>query len=83
MSESMCIINAKNGMGTSSPQVTQFSHNCDCIKFIVDKDFTNYAVVVIASIEGEVMVVSEGDALKNRMTPVQRKPRLCGIPHPK
>lgn len=64
MSESMCIINAKNGMGTSSPQVTQFSHNCDCIKFIVDKDFTNYAVVVIASIEGEVMVVSEGDALK-------------------
>ena len=63
MSENICIINAKSGVGTSSPQISQFTHNCDCIKFIIDKDFTNYALVIITSINGEVSVVSEGDAL--------------------
>ena len=64
MSDTTCVINAKSGIGTSSPQITQFTHNCECVKFVIDKDFTNCAVVVITSIEGQVSVVSEGDRLK-------------------
>jgi len=63
MSENICIINAKNGMGTSSPQISQFTHNCDCIKFVINNDFTNFALVLISSINGDVSVVSEGEYL--------------------
>ena len=63
MSDNICVINAKSGIGTSSPQISQFTNNCDCIKFVIDKDFTSFALVVISSINGEVSVVSEGEYL--------------------
>jgi len=63
-SSNICVINAKSGIGTSSPQISQFSHNCDCIKFIVEKNLTNCAVIVITSIDGNVSVINEGGALK-------------------
>lgn len=63
MSENICVINTKSGIGTSSPQISQFSHNCDCIKFIIDKDLKNFALVLISSINGDVSVISEGEYL--------------------
>ena len=58
-----CIINAQSGIGTSSPQISRFTHNFDSIKFVIDKDFTNYAVVVITNISGNVNIISEGETL--------------------
>ena len=59
----ICIINAESGVGTASPQITQFSSDCDCIKFIVKRDLSTCAVVVITSIDGSVNMVTEGDSL--------------------
>ena len=80
MSDTTCVINAKSGIGTSSPQITQFTHNCDCVKFIIDKDFTNCAVVVITSIEGQVSVVSEGDRLKKTYDGATKETTLLWYP---
>ncbi len=80
MSDTTCVINAKSGIGTSSPQITQFTHNCDCVKFIIDKDFTNCAVVVITSIEGQVSVVSEGDSLKKTYDATTKETTLLWYP---
>lgn len=63
MSENICIINAKSGIGTSSPQISQFTHNCDSVKFVINKDLTNFALVLISSINGDVSVLSEGEFL--------------------
>ena len=61
--ENICIINAENGIGTASPQISQFSHNCSAIKFVIKRDLTEFAVVVITSAEGRVSAVSEGEFL--------------------
>ena len=63
MSENICIINAKSGIGTSSPQISQFTHNCDSVKFVINKDLTNFALILISSINGDVSVLSEGEYL--------------------
>lgn len=62
-SENICIINAESGIGTASPQISQFSHNCSAIEFVVNRDLSAYAVVVITSAEGKVSALSEGDYL--------------------
>lgn len=61
--ESICIINAESGIGTASPQISQFSHNCSAIEFIINRDLSDFAVVVITSAEGKVSAVSEGEFL--------------------
>lgn len=63
MSENICVINAQSGIGTSSPQISQFSHNCDCIKFIINKNLTGFALCLISSINGDVSVLTEGEYL--------------------
>ena len=63
MSENICVINAQSGIGTSSPQISQFSHNCDSIKFIINKDLTGFALCLISSINGDVSVIPEGEYL--------------------
>lgn len=63
MSENICIINAKSGIGTSSPQISQFTHNCDSVKFVINKDLTNFALVLISSINGDISVLKEGEYL--------------------
>ena len=61
--DNICIINADSGIGTSSPQISQFSHNCSAVKFIVDKDLSDCSVVIITNSDGVVSAVAEGDAL--------------------
>ncbi len=78
--ENICIINARCGIGTASPQITQFTHNCEAIKFVVDKDFSNYAVVVITSIEGKVSAVTEGEALVKTYSDNNRETTLLWYP---
>ena len=35
----ICVINVQNGIGTSSPQISRFTHNFDSIKFVANNDF--------------------------------------------
>lgn len=59
----ICIINAQSGIGTSSPQISRFTHNFSSLKFVIEKDFSDYALVVITCIDGKVNAVTEGEFL--------------------
>ncbi len=61
--QNICTINALSGIDTASPQISQFSHNCSCIKLVIKKNLSDYAVVIITNADGRVSAVAEGDAL--------------------
>ena len=82
MSESngTCIINVSNGIGNSTAQISKFTHNFDSIKFIADKDFMDYMVMIITDAGGRVNIVAEGENLKKEYNTENAQTELLWYP---
>ena len=50
------IIDVKCGIDTSSPQISQYSSNFGSVKFLLDKNLSDYTVMIVSEIDGETKI---------------------------
>lgn len=79
-SENTCIVNVSSGIGNATVQISRFTHNFDSIKFIADKDFSDYMVIIITDAGGRVNIVAEGDNLKKEYNVSEAQTELLWYP---